>query len=47
MDEGGVGEGWPDVSEPVELSVLTHLGLHVQTARPVHFVSSAQGFCSS
>ena len=37
-DEGGVGEGRADISEPVELSVLTHLGFHVQTAGPVSFI---------
>ena len=36
-DEGGVGEGRADISEPVELPVLTHLGLHVQTTGPVSF----------
>jgi len=46
-DEGGVGEGRPDVSEPVELPVLAHLGLHVKTAGPVHFITSAEALPSS
>ena len=45
-DEGSVGEGRPDVSQPVELSVLAHLRLHVQTAGPVHFIGAAQGIPS-
>ena len=41
-DEGGVGEGRPDVGEPVELPVLAHLSLHVQTASSVHFIGPAE-----
>ena len=36
-DEGSVGEWRPDVGAPVEVSVLTHLRLHVQAGVLVKF----------
>ena len=39
-DECGVCEGWTDVSKTVELSVLTHLCLHVKAGGSVRFIGS-------
>ena len=44
-DEGGVGEGRPHVRAPVEITILTHLRLNIQTGTLVQLKTSSSSTC--